>query len=381
MEGRDLNERVERALIALRARGLQGALLASPHNVCYVSGYPVPIEVGPSPFAGGPTLAVLGLDGHVTLIVPNTEEAAARSNSQADTVVAYAAFGYQERYDQPANEWDVLRRVLRESGMGTGVLGIEPVALPVSIGSALTTELDATVLADVTPALAEARLVKTSDEIARLRRAIDLTTVGMDAAHRLLQPGMTENGLFAGIRGAMEEAAGQRLPVGGDLVAGVQRTAQGGGWPTNYVIAPGDLVLADLGPRFDGYWGDSCNTLCAGEPTPDHYRMQRATVEALTKGIEAAGPGVPASKLDAVCRRHVESYGYAYAHHSGHGLGTSVHESPRLVPYEHMPLQAGMVLALEPGAYVPGIGGVRSEHVILVTETGAQVLSSFAHAF
>src|SRR5437588_1548763 len=107
-----MNERVTRATAALRAHGLDAALLSSPHNVCYVSGYEVPIEAGPSAFAGGPDLALLDAQGRVTLIVPDLEVGAAGAGAQVDTIVSYAAFGYQQRYDQAANEWAELRRVL-----------------------------------------------------------------------------------------------------------------------------------------------------------------------------------------------------------------------------------------------------------------------------
>lgn len=376
-----MNERVDRAIRVLRARGIDGALLSSPHNVCYLSGHEVPIEVGPNPFAGGPTLALLSAQCRVTLIVPDTDEAAAYACSHADAIVAYPAFSYEERYDQAANAAMAVQQALRTTGPVQGRLGIEPTSLPMHLERAVYTAFDGLLLDDATSALAEARLVKTADEIDHLRRAIGLTAVGQHEARRQLRQGMSEIALFSMVRGAMEGAAGRRLPLFSDLLAGVERTVTVSGWPTPYAIQAGDLVLVDLAPRLDGYWGDSCNTLCAGAPTPEHRRMKRATTEALARGIEAARPGIAAAELDAVCRRHVESYGYAYPHHSGHALGTTVHEDPRLVPYEAMPLQAGMILALEPAAYVPGVGGVRSEHVILVTDGPAEVLSSFSHAF
>ena len=376
-----MNERVARALQALQDRGLDAALLSSPHNVCYVSGYAVPIETGPSPFAGGPTLALLDAQCQVTLLVPDTDENAARAASDADTVVSYPAFSYQKRLDQAADEAAALQRVVRETGAARGRLGIELTSLPVHLAHALQDSCAGLHLGDAASALAAARLVKTGDEVAHLRRAIDLTAVGQQAAREALQPHVSELALFSAIRAAMEAAAGRRLPLVSDLLAGAERTVTMSGAPTSYTIQPGDPVIVDLAPRLDGYWGDSCNTLCLGAPTAEQQRMHRATTEALAKGIAAARPGVTAAALDAVCRRHVERYGYAYPHHSGHALGTTVHEDPRLVPYEDMVLQAGMVLALEPAAYVPGVGGVRTEHVILVADGPAEVLSSFAHQF
>lgn len=374
------DERAARALEALRRHGLDAALLCSPHHVCYVSGYEVPLETGPSPFAGGPPLALLDARGQVALVVQDAEEGAARASS-ADQVYAYPAFAYRERLDQPANAAAALVRALRDAGALGRRVGVEPAFLPWHLERVLQRECPGVELADATAALVEARLTKTRAEVELLRRAVRLTAVGQEAARTAARAGVSEIAAFSRIRAAMEEAAGRRVTTGADLVSGAERTAAVGGWPSDRVIAPGDLVLVDLSPRLGGYWGDSCNTLCAGEPTAEHRRMLRATTEALARGVEAARPGLRAAELDAVVRRCVEGHGYAYPHHSGHGLGTSVHEDPRLVPYEDMPLQPGMVLALEPGAYVPGVGGVRTEHVILVTAGAAEVLSSFAHGF
>lgn len=376
-----MNARVERLTDALKRQGIEAALLSSPHNVCYASGHDVPVEAGPSPFAAGPSLALVGADGSVTLIVPNTEEAAARANASADHVVAYVGYTYDEPTDIALNYVSAVRDALGEQATTVGVLGIEPATLPTSLYRLLEREFVELERRDAGSALAEARLIKTDDELAKLRRAIELTSIGQHATRAGLTPGITELELFAVLRRAMEEAADRRMPVTGDLIAGTERTAKVMGWPTSYVIQPGDLVIADLAPRYDGYWGDSCNTLCAGQPSAEQRRMLQATTEALARGIERMRPGYRACDVDAVCRETVGRHGYAYAHHTGHGLGTTVHDEPRLVPFDQTPLQPNMVLAIETGAYVPGIGGVRTEYVVLTTQSEPELLSNFPHAF
>lgn len=138
----------------------------------------------------------------------------------------------------------------------------------------------------------------------------------------------------------------------------------------------GDAVIADIVPRLDGYWGDNAGTHFVGEPPLELRKMHRVVLEALRKGIQAVKPGVKACDLDKMLRDLIRDQGYpVYPHHSGHGIGTSYHEEPRLVPYNAMKLEPGMVVAIEPGIYIPAIGGVRLEDVVLVTETGCEVLT------
>lgn len=373
-----MREQVARTLDVLRRAGAEGALLTSPGNVTYVSGYAPPIEAGESPFAGGPVAAVIDGAGRVTLVVPDIEADAARAQSVAEDIAAYRAFAYTE----PVDSADTYSAAVLAAVHGkAGQLGVEMRYLPASLKHALTAMPPPVQLREVGGTLAAARRIKTAGEIERLRRALDLTAVGQQAAREEIRPGLSEIAAFAPVKGAIEVAAGGRVPLGGDFVSGPRRTANVGGWPTSRRIEPGDLVLVDLVPRYAGYWGDSCNTLCAGEPGTEAVTMMRATTEALQRTIEAIRPGVLACAIDAVCRETVARYGYAYPHHSGHALGTTPHESPRLVPYDRTPLQVGMVLAIEPGAYVEGVGGVRTEHVVLVEEDGAQVLSTFRHGF
>jgi Xaa-Pro aminopeptidase len=104
------------------------------------------------------------------------------------------------------------------------------------------------------------------------------------------------------------------------------------------------------------------------------YRVVR---DALHAGVESVRPGVRARDLDAMLRDRVREGGYdSYPHHSGHGIGVSYHEEPRIVPYNENTLEAGMIVALEPGVYLPGAGGVRLEHVVLVTRDGCEVLTT-----
>jgi Xaa-Pro aminopeptidase len=232
-----------------------------------------------------------------------------------------------------------------------------------SFPAALARQID---WVDAGEALVTARTVKDPDEIDRIRAAIAVCDAGQAAARAAATPGMTELDLWAHIRATMERAAGSRIPVMADCVSGA-RTCDVGGPPSTRRMQEGDLVLVDLVPRVAGYWGDSCSTFALGEPPAavrEAHARARATLDELKAAIR---PGVVARDLDAMARARLE-----FPHHTGHGLGTTWHEEPRLVPASATVLEEGMVVAVEPGTYDVGL---RVENVVLVTAGGCETLS------
>ena len=222
---------------------------------------------------------------------------------------------------------------------------------------------------DIGGALRGLRAVKTPDELAAIRRAIALCDAGQAAARTAVRAGVTELQAWNAIAGAMEAAAGERLPLLCDLVSG-PRTAEVGGYPSDRVIEEGDLVICDLVPRFGGVYGDSCSTIAVGEPPAGVRDAHDRAVDMLEQLLAAVVPGIVAGQLDRLGR----STGLGYPHHTGHGTGYAGHEEPRIVPGGTTVLEPGMVVALEPGTY-PGPWGLRVERVCVVTETGCEVLS------
>lgn len=176
----------------------------------------------------------------------------------------------------------------------------------------------------------------------------------------------------------MEVTEGRSLALTKDFLAGADRTAQAIGLPGARVVQKGDPIICDLGPRAAGYWGDSCNTLCIGDPAPRFMKMYEAVRRAIERVAEILRPGITASHVDAEARSTVRRAGFDY-HHSGHGIGTAVHEYPLIGPEETVLLEPDMVLMVEPGACVPGLGGVRLAWMFRLIPAGNQVLSSYEH--
>ena len=367
-------QNLERFSELLRSRGLSAALLADAATVTWLTGYAPPIETGPSPFEGS---AVLGWwhAGEMQLIVSDMETAAAQEAGPT-AVHSYVSYTIEAPLAGAANQAQALREVLKASATGGAKVGVEWNSLTASLAEALRQALPSADFVPLDGACAPLRAVKTPEEIDKIRTALGLCDAAQRFMRQALQPGMTELELWAATRAHVEGLAGGRLPILADLVAGV-RTADIGGPPSTYALQPGDPLILDFVPRLNGYWGDNAATHFAGSPSVALEKMYRVVRRALQQGVEAARPGVAASELDSMVRHAIEAEGYEpYPHHTGHGVGVSYHEEPRLVAYNQQRLQAGMVVALEPGIYLPGVGGVRLEDVVLITSDGYELMTA-----
>jgi Xaa-Pro aminopeptidase len=355
-----------------RTRGISAALLSSPWTLAWLTGYAPPIQTGPSPFDGGPALGWWSGDG-LTLVCQDAEAGAARATGAE--VVEYAGYTIDAPLDVVERQAAALRELLGSSRGRSTKVGAELRFLTAPLLAALTESLPEATLIPFDKELEPLRAIKTADEIGRIRASLALCDQAQREVKALIRPGISEIEVWGQMKTRLEEAAGCRLPLLADLVAG-KRTGDIGGLPGPYALAEGDPVMADIVPRLDGYWGDICGIHFVGEPEPDMAKLWGDVHGVLRRAVDSIRPGVVAKDLDASMRGWVRDLGYdPYPHHSGHGIGVSFHEEPRLVPYNDMTLAPGMVVALEPGVYFPGKGGVRLEDIVLVTPDGCELLT------
>ena len=357
----------------LRQQSFAGLLLSDPHSLTWLTGYAPPIQTGPSPFEGGPALAWLA-GGLVTLVLSDAEAGAARASGAI--VQEYPSYSIEAPIAGLFNQAEALAKVLSAYESLKGTIGVEMNQFPAPLLERLQESLPSALFQPVDGLLSLLRAVKSPPELERLRAALSLCDLAQVETMRLIQPGRTEIEVWGGVKARLEFQAGRRLPVLADFIAGV-RTAEIGGLPGRYALQSGDAVIADIVPCLDGYWGDNAGTHFVGEPAPELRKIYTVVLETLRRGIQAVRPGLEARDLDALLRGLIRDQGYpVYPHHSGHGLGASYHEEPRIVPYNGMKLEPGMVIAIEPGVYQPGVGGVRLEDVVLVTASGCEVLTT-----
>jgi Xaa-Pro dipeptidase len=359
---------------------LDGLLLTHVGDVTAVAGYSPVIERGQSPFSWLDPVALLWANDGL-LIVPDQEEGGARTTNLLPAIASYPGYVFETPFDHQRRLTELVVGGLAAHLPRRGAtLGIQPETLPAGLAGTIAAAFPRLRLVDVTTHLAWTRAVKDEAEIVRLRHAFAVADVMHAELRRVLRTaqtaGMSEIELYSAAKAAGERQIGGRMALHADLIAG-PRTAETGGNPGSRVLRDGDLVMADVAPRVDGYWADTCSATVVGTPSEEQRRVSGIVRAALEQGIERAQPGTPAADLDRFLRKEMRSAGFAYPHHSGHGVGATFHDEPRIVPYEQRPLAEGMVICLEPGAYVAGWGGIRWEVGLVVRAGGPEVLSHF----
>ena len=149
--------------------------------------------------------------------------------------------------------------------------------------------------------------------------------------------------------------------------------------PGDRRIRPGELVVLDFGAIVDGYCSDMTRTLCVGEPSSETARrMVEVVAHSQRAGVAAVRAGAEAKAVDEACRSLIEDAGWgdAFLHSTGHGVGLEIHEAPRVASTSSDTLATGQVVTVEPGVYLPDVGGVRIEDTLVVREDGCQVLTN-----
>jgi Xaa-Pro aminopeptidase len=227
----------------------------------------------------------------------------------------------------------------------------------------------------------EARIVKDAAEVATIRDAASRLGSVCDAVFGAARAGRAERQVAAALESAMRSAGYDRLAFD-TIVASGPNGALPHHRAGDRILEAGDLVVLDFGGVLDGYCCDLTRTVSIGPPSPEARRLYTAVYDAHQAALAAIQPGVESTAVDAAARNVLVARGLgdAFGHGTGHGLGLDVHEEPRITrprpDVPAVPLAPGMIFTVEPGAYLPGFGGVRIEDDVLVTDSGCEVLTS-----
>jgi Xaa-Pro aminopeptidase len=349
-------------------------VVGDPSHLTYFAGY-VP---SPFVFRTVESGALLILEPARAILVADDMLGPFLERAHADERVAPA--WYDGNHSAPYRRGQLVAAALgRLASLPGRRVGIEQSCVPSGLVEGLRAARPGLELVDIGPLIRPLRRSKDPDEVEILRRSMRAGEAAQAAALAKIRPGMTEHDAFLIVQQAAAEFLGEPVIVYGDFASGPRCATEKGGPPTSRTIERGDLLLLDFSVVVDGYRGDFTNTFAVGGgPTARQHELFEACLGALRAGEARLKPGTAARDVDAAVRRHFASLGLDqhFTSHSGHGLGLGHPEPPYFVPESTDTLLAGDVVALEPGLYIEGVGGMRFERNYLVTVDGFDTLSN-----
>jgi Xaa-Pro dipeptidase len=316
-----------------------------------------------------PLVGLIPAEGQPALILPALEAPAARQHLPAD----FLLYPYR---DEEGHEHAFFQAAIDLKLEGKSI-GVEYLAMRL-LESRRLEQATGSRLVAVEPWLPQLRMSKDDEELAFMRRAVTIAEEAIQSllAEGAIRAGRTELQITADLQIAMLRAGSQGEAFRPIVVAG-PNSASPHAAPSDRLVAEGDLVIIDWGAQYEGYRSDITRTFVIGEPTAEMLRMYDAVLAANQAGRLAVRQGLPCQEVDRVARRAITLAGYGeyFIHRTGHGLGLETHEPPYLVEGNLDLLAAGMTLTVEPGVYVLGVGGVRIEDDVVVTEAGSETLT------
>ena len=345
----------------MAAHGVDALVAARPDLVTWLAGY--------SRYYGGLSAVVVGRDGERVLVVARDEVAVAEQLSDADRVIGYGERGFGIELN-PAplmlgaiSELAAVSSARRIATAGEPAVGFAPAG-----GDSVSADA----------VLHQLSLVKDPDEVARIHHSYELCWVAQAAVADGTAAGATEIEIMTAAQGAAQVAHGSPIEFAADLLAG-PNTAEVCGpiaIPGLSRAEPDKPVIADICIGAGGYWADTCRTHVSGTnaEVADIYRQLGLILESAAVELRsgATGSQVFGGMRDQILAAWPDG---EFPHHGGHGVGLSVFDDPHVIPTDQQRLESWMVMALEPGIYLPGRFGVRRENLFLVTPDGGVELT------
>jgi len=341
---------------ALEQKKADGIIVSNPHNVRYLSGY-----------TGDDSALLITRDGGYF----------------------YTDFRYTE---QAAKEIRGLKLVQRKKSLFNAIAKtvakrrmkkvlFESASVTFQQYQELTQAVPRSRLVPNWGAVANIRMVKDEGEIRAIQAAARVAETGFRRFRGMVKTGLDERVMANGLDFRMR-ALGAECPAFEIIVAVRERASQPHARPTRRILRKGEPVLVDWGARKDFYNSDLTRVLFTDRIPRTIRRVYEIVREAQRLAIAAVGPEVPAKQVDRAARQYIRKHGFGkqFGHGVGHGVGLEVHELPTINASSRHILKPGMVFTVEPGIYLPGVGGVRIEDMVLVTPNGCEVLTALPKA-
>ena len=272
------------------------------------------------------------------------------------------------------NQNESIREFCRKEKLMT--LGFEALYMPFSLYQSLKKILSPTKLVPISGFVESLRIVKDKEEMKKIKKAISILEEGLKGIVVKIREGASEKDLAFDFEYQLRRLGAQKISF--DLiVASGKRSALPHGIASGKKISNGDLVVVDCGCCYEGYHSDLTRTFLIGKPGEREEQIYQIVKKAQSIAIETVKPGVTCERIDAAARDYIKEKGFEkyFGHATGHGVGLEVHEDPRISKKVNEKIRKGMVFTIEPGIYIPNLGGVRIEDMVYVTKSGCEVLT------
>ncbi|MEN9938396.1 MAG: hypothetical protein RLZZ387_4975 [Chloroflexota bacterium] len=358
-----MTNRLARLQDTMRARGLDAVAVACGANMFYLAGLDLHTKLRL-------TLALFPAEGQPALVLPAMEAPRAEAAARAP----FKLYPWRDE-NGPA---DALAEAAADLGLAGRRIGVEHTVMRVFELRALEAAAPGCAVEDATPVLSSLRMVKDAEELVAMRQAVRVIEDALRAALEQARAGITERELAdlweQGIRAAGCTPSFDTTVASGPNGANPHHAS--GDRP----LQPGDLVVLDGGAYYQGYASDITRTVAVGPVSDEARRVYDLVLAANEAGRAAAQQaGATGESIDAAARAVIDRGGYGpqFLHRTGHGLGIDIHEPPFIVAGSREPLPPGATFTVEPGIYLQGILGVRIEDDVVMTEGGAESLTTF----
>ncbi len=349
---------------------VEWALISNPRHVKYFSN----IWVNPVSFSAGQSVWLhLERSGKATAFADNFTLKSLSGEAFVDETVSEIWYdGKHSVENRDYKQATALKRHFGSLDLTNGAVEADSL----SIAALSTIEGTAAIDIKLGDVIKFLRRKKEADEVEHLKACMQACEAGHIAALESVQAGVTDMDVYRAVHGAVLAEAGRPCVVYGDFRATHADLPKAGGLPIGYTLQEGDLYILDYSVILDGYRSDFTNTIAVGDPSDDQQALMNACIASLEAGEEALKADIACKTIFDICSDTMVAKGFEpLGSHAGHGLGLEHPEPPAIVANSMDTLLLGDVVTLEPGNYIPGIGGIRIERNYLITENGSENLS------
>ena len=356
------HSRFDKLNAALQTSGLDAVILNPGPTLTHLTGLKFHLMERP-------VVLLLAKDQTPAIVLPELELQKVASLPYELQVFAYT--------ENPSEWGNVFRKATQALSLDGKRIGVEPRALRLLEFRYVKESAPEADYPDASDVLSGLRLRKDNAEVDAMRHAVKIAQDALEATIPSIKIGMTEKDVAA-------ELVVQLLKQGSDpempfapIVSGGPNAANPHASPSDRRLQTGDLLVVDWGAAYDGYISDLTRTFAVGTVEDEYRKIHEIVQQANAAGRAAGKPGVPCAAVDKAARDVIEQAGYGvyFTHRTGHGIGMEGHEEPYMRGDNMELLEPGMAFTVEPGIYLPGRNGVRIEDNVVITETGADVLS------